>query len=374
MQTNEAEAAMNGASPEPAYCPQAALAEHMKKLPVRPRCTRVLFTNATHAALVDHASQGGLTALILDDAYGVRHAGVVDGRLGAWYGGLPVSEDTRTHGSISVSEPRLVVSIAIQQPELRRYLRANDGAFRSSGMTGRFLVFRAEADYGWRNLTPATSLDHAVVETFHRWFAQRLELYSESTGAGDMVDMYLSPQAAWCLSAWRSECEQASMIGGPFSDVPDAARKSCDHVIRLAACIEDFETGQPIIGMPALQASIEIVRLCLRNFDAVMGCDGSATILYHRAPRLLKWLVSKVPPGHAFAEKLLRAGCHHETCPKEMWEPVLLALEGQGLVLRRKGVLALHPSYFGDGGAASALASRTSAPRIAQPARKGGKA
>lgn len=326
---------------------KAAFAAHVAMKPEKGYCRKILYTNSTYAALFDRLAQGGLVVLKSDEAAALKRSGLMrDGKFAAFYAADPVDDDTRLHGARTIRRPRLVLCIAIQPGPFQKWIDADDGTFRASGMAQRLWLVRAMPNFGYRDFCRDLSGASSVLAEHDSWMSSQLA--NAQFDDASESEFQLTPEAARSLDEWATihECQQQP--GMPYFAIRDAASKTYDMILRLAGNLEWRESGSHAIGPNAVRAAIILAELSLHTFNHVLGPDESASVEQFRVPRLLHWLRQRLfLSWKAEPEIVLKAECPYEACPPKYWAVTLASMQAMGLARIKRGLVSLTPDGFG---------------------------
>lgn len=332
-----AEAIRENAPGEPDEIDQEIRAHEQRK-PTKPVLKRTLVSGITSGALFDEmARQNGAIALVCDEGHALDRAGFlkVPGHFAGLWSSETLTDDRRDMKPVVIFNPRLNVSVSLQKAEFDRRLISNSSV-RNSGLLARFLIFWAIPNFGLRDFTRSTESADRALERFADRIQQCLDRVSTDEFAGpEPVIMSFAEDARLLLHDFQKLLESSQIPGCPLHGFHDVASKSFDQVLRVAACIELFESGADIIGVRAVQAALALVNLSLQAFSDLVGLQEDADLTTVRAPRLLQWLKSRLyfPPEDS--ESLLQMECPHGVCPANWWNPAMLVLERSRQILVR---------------------------------------
>ena len=320
--------------------PDRALQEHEEGKPTKPTLQRILVNDINFNALVDELSrQTTATALVCDEGHALDVAGFFSepGRFAGLWAGDTVTVDRRTTGTVAALNPRLVVSVAMQPAEFERRLCSGNRSFRNSGLTARFLIFRSVPNFGARDFNRDTTAEEHDLDEIAEWMGKCCNQSASDARAGlPPVVMTFNAEATLLLREYQQRIERNQVPGWPLHGFSDAAGKAFEQIVRTAAAIEHFESGNDIIGIQAVEAAVALVSMSLQAFAELVGLQEDADLSTVRAPRLLEWLQSRLRFPSEQDERLLRAECPRGVCPSNWWNTVLLALESSSWIVVRK--------------------------------------
>ena len=245
------------------------LAELQREKPEAPKVPRFLLGDETPENLAwslarQWPSAGVLSseAALIFGAHGMGKDSVMRnlGLLNVLWDGGTHSVGRRTSECYTVKGARLTVALQIQEATLRSFFERSGGLARGTGFLARFLVAWPDSTQGYRPFTEAPpNWPHLAV--FHKRIAAILgnPVPMNEDGMLSPAMLTLSPEAKAAWVAFHDAIEGELRSGGELYDVRDAACKTADNAVRLAALFQIFEHGLGgAVGLPAFEGASRV--------------------------------------------------------------------------------------------------------------------
>lgn len=190
----------------------------------------------------------------------------------AWDGPKTLPLD-RVDDNIEVRNPRLTISMMVQERVFSAFMDKRGHAARGSGHLARYLVAYPPSTQGFR----FTSLEQPVWEhlpKFHSRVSELLEATHSRRAAGDLRRRTLSFTAE-AKELWvqtQNTMEPRLRDGGNLVSVRDFASKSMEIAGRVAAILHHVSAQEGVlITMETLQRALEIVGWYFDEFIRLFG-------------------------------------------------------------------------------------------------------
>ncbi|WAC45397.1 YfjI family protein [Pseudomonas sp. SL4(2022)] len=311
------------------------LLELERKRPARPKKPQFVYDETTREALYYGLHKNIPTAGIIQGEGGLITKGRAFAdreRMSAMWSGSPISVERKSAESFRIENPRLTVSMMLQESAMHEYMKRDGEQARGTGLLARFLTCYPASTQGARFLRNGTqSWEHCDK------FAERVtELLKQNTqiflGERDRIVIQCDPEArAWWLWVFNSIEEQISP-GGRFDKAGDHASKLPENILRVAALLHIFEGFEGHISLATLKAAASICFYCSDEFMRLFVPRPQEQV---DADKLFTWLQGFRSKGYRYIPKnyaLQRLGSIKKV------ERLDLALN----VLLGKGVIAPH--------------------------------
>jgi len=252
------------------------LIKHDEQEPSKPVLTRIVHQNITERPLIEAMRGDGKSIAILSDEGEIVLKSGAMRTLGtlnkAWDGAktLPLS---RMDDSIDVFNPRLTISMMVQEKVFKAFMDKRGEIARASGHLARYLVAWPASTQGFRYM----SLEDPVWEHLPKFHARVTELLAATharQASGDHSRKVLSftreAKELWVQT--QNDIEPRLHQSGDLASVRDFASKSMEITGRVAAILHHF-SGQEggLISMETLERALDIVGWHFDEFIALFG-------------------------------------------------------------------------------------------------------
>lgn len=247
--------------------------EHELSKPVR---ARIVHQNITERPLMEAMQGNGKSIAILSDEGELVLKGGAMSKLGtlnkAWDGAKTLTLD-RADDSIEVFNPRLTISMMVQEKVFKAFMDKRGEIARASGHLARYLVAWPASTQGFRFM----SLKDPVWEhlpRFHDRVAKLLKAAHKRQTSGDhsRKKLSFSPEAKELWVRTQNDIEPRLHQSGDLASVRDFASKSMEITGRVAAILHHF-SGQEgdLISMETLERALDVVGWHFDEFIALFG-------------------------------------------------------------------------------------------------------
>lgn len=272
------------------------LTEHSAKEPRRPKLVKLIYGDATPEGIKLGLCKNGPSAGIMSDEAGSIFNGRALNDLGfvnTLWDGVSTSVDRSSKESFVVNNPRLTMSLMIQEGGLRKYIDRRGSEARDIGFLARFLVAYPLSTQGTRFIQhPIMSWEY--LPKFQECIANNLQKSIRDNGqaSSERVCLSFSPDAQerW-LRAYNA-IESRVTPGGPLSNIKDYAAKVADNLARMAALFHYFEGNQGDITFEAVDCAAEICSWYVSEFLRLFAPQPQIPQYQVDANQLECWLVN----------------------------------------------------------------------------------
>lgn len=245
------------------------LAEHRKQEPKKPRLRRLMRQDATERAIIDALQGSGESiALIADEGEVLLRSALMSktGVLNKIWDGGTITFDRANEVSITARQPKMTVSILVQNEVLQDYIAKRGVSVRGSGFWSRFLVTYPPSTQGTRFIV------HVGEKTWDglKRFQVRIEQMLNDEGDEPLVYEF----DAFAKQHWIDMVNQIeSMIHpwGYLNDISDFASKSGEITARIAALLHHFGGLQGQISVETLMRAEKIMYFHLEEFKKIFA-------------------------------------------------------------------------------------------------------
>lgn len=337
---------------------QQRLADHQSKKPQKPRKVKLIYNDATPAAIKQGMAENSTSIGLISDEAGIVLNGRAMGELATinqlWHGtSLQVD---RSEGSFSVDDPRLTLSLMVQPKVFQAYLEVKGEKARDIGLFARCLVAAPYSTQGTRfadNRTP--SWEH--LPKFQARITEILQQNIADIEQGAFTRQTLS--FSWdAKDYWvriYNDVESQIGLGGYLSDVKDYASKAAENVARVAALFHFFEGNQGDISRDSIDRACRVCDWYLREFKRLFSPPLQIPVEQVDAMLLDTWLWQNYwDRGCTWIKKNdLRQRAPNALRSKSRLDAALDTLLSQGKITYGnlgKTICVCKPNYFNLGG------------------------
>lgn len=252
----------------------ATILSHCKHRPSKPRKARLISNDATPAGLRVWLADGLGCGLVMNGDAG----NLINGPLlteasllcDLWSGENIIVDRGNAH--LTISNPRLTISLMTQPPFVEKMLQKNGESYRGSGLSGRFLFYQPMSRIGRRHLgTQLDDEDKKFLEKYYQHITDSLErLYADGQQVvASRTMVKLSPATREFLVNAAQNIEVQMGPGGVFCFMPEFATKMIEHICRISALLTLYEgSEQDGISLENVRRAAEIVDYFARQYAA----------------------------------------------------------------------------------------------------------
>lgn len=282
---------------------------------------------ASHHFLLEEATEQGVVDLFRSGAKSLFYAldeGALlfDKRLDVAalckrFDGATIRHTSRKEGAIFVTDTRASMCMLTQGVTFDRVMKKKGDVLVEAGLLPRMLMSfctDASAPAG-RFFTPAAvpGQYEALIAPFHERLRSLLRQYARSlaTLSGKRQLLILSPQAANLWTAFAREMEYEYARSPQWLDVRVFVMRAAEHVLRLAAVLEYFSSGDTQVSETSVQSACRIVMWHLGQAKRAFGEPPVEIRAQQLAGMLYDYLVRASPvagPSRIRRSQVLRCG------------------------------------------------------------------
>ena len=244
--------------------------------PAKPVLSRIVHQNITERPLMESMQGDGKSIAILSDEGEIVLKGGAMNKLGtlnkAWDGAKTLTLD-RADDSIVVTNPRLTISMMVQERVFREFINKRGEVARGSGHLARYLVAWPASTQGFRFM----SLEEPVWEQLRRFHQRVSELLTAAQTrriAGDNTRKTLAftQEAKELWVQTQNAIEPRLRQDGDLASIRDFASKSMEITGRVAAILHHFSAQEGnLISKETLERALEVVGWHFQEFLDVFG-------------------------------------------------------------------------------------------------------
>lgn len=256
-------AAAKGAQPTEAL--EADLLQLQQDKPEPPRIPRIIYGDATPAALKYNLAKGWPSGAVVSSeggivfgGHGMKKDSAMENlaTLNQLWDGTDQPTERRATESYTVKGARFTMSIMVQEATLRAYFKQDGGLSRGTGFLARFLIAWPESTQGFRPFTEAPE-NWPNLAVFNRRIAAILKQDApiNEEGALQPAMITLTPEAKAAWIAFHDAIESMLATGGELFDIRDVASKTADNAARLACQFHVFSGDAGAISLDAFESA-----------------------------------------------------------------------------------------------------------------------
>jgi hypothetical protein len=260
---------------------QQKLAAHLADEPRPPKAPKVIFADATLAAVRTTLCDRWRSGIF----FSMEASGLLNGRLGAefafWndgWGGAPIFVDRVLGGARSVSDPRVGMVLGIQPEPFRRFLRRRGSEVHDSGFTARYLMSFPPSTKGTRLIRMQANEKYAL-QAYGDRVTELLKEGAKRTAAGQpRGKLCLSTPAAAYFVDIYNELQRLMAPGQPYFDISGQAAKAAENVARVAAVLHVIDGMQGDIGYDTIRRAAMIVQWHTDQFMRMFSGEAAVVV------------------------------------------------------------------------------------------------
>ncbi|MBS1208777.1 MAG: prophage [Proteobacteria bacterium] len=338
---------------------QIAIQNHELAEPAKPRRLRLLYNDATSAALLHGLHENTRSAALTEDE-GARFFGgqiAEDASLvNKGWDGSRLTVDRRSTESFSVESPRITLNLMVQPSAFEKYMEKKGEEARGVGFFARWLVCCPASTQGTRFqdesipvLTEQTKFNDRVRELLEMQVANGA---MGSARSETFLTFSAEAEREWIFVA--NQIEDAIRPGGLFCVASDYASKVAENIARIAGVIHAFSGSDGTqIQIETLRSATAIAEWYAKEFVRLFAPADPLRALVHDAILLENWIVKIVQARNwRYIEKnfILQYGPSQLRSKNRLDWAINHLAQHQRLIVafagKRKQILDLNPSYF----------------------------
>lgn len=255
-------------SGEPTDDKEADLLQLQQNKPEPPRVPRIIYGDATPAALKYNLAKGWPSGAVVSSEAGIvfgGHGMKKDSAmenlatLNQLWDGTDQPTERRATESYTVKGARFTMSLMVQEATLRAFFKQDGGLARGTGFLARFLIAWPESTQGFRPFTEAPE-NWPHLAAFNRRISAILNQPAPITEDGALTPamLTLTPDAKTAWVDFHDAIETMLANGGELFDIRDVASKTADNAARLACQFHVFSGESGAISLDAFESASRI--------------------------------------------------------------------------------------------------------------------
>ena len=244
---------------------EAELLQLQQDKPEPPRVPRIIYGDATPAALKYNLAKSWPSGAVVSSEAGIvfgGHGMKKDSAmenlatLNQLWDGTDQPTERRATESYTVKGARFTMSLMVQEATLRAFFKQDGGLARGTGFLARFLIAWPASTQGFRPFTEAPE-NWPHLAAFNRRISAILNQAApiDDDGALHPSMMALTPDAKAAWVSFHDDIESMLASGGELFDIRDVASKTADNAARLACQFHVFSGDAGAITLDALESA-----------------------------------------------------------------------------------------------------------------------
>ncbi|EKN3345971.1 YfjI family protein [Yersinia ruckeri] len=260
--------------------------------PVEPIRYKLIFNDATPAAIKDYLCEGWRAVGIMSDEAGTIFNGYTLNELpfiNKMWDGSTFSVERKSSPERLIKGARLTLSLMVQPDILKVYLARKGDTAKGIGFFARCLICQPCSTQGYRKITsPVSSSEHLPV--FHNRLMEIVDSSIASFGENERICLRFSPEAEQRWIAFYNKAESQMGLLGSLSDFKDYASKVAENMARIAALLHYFTGNEGDISLVAVEAAVEISAWYVDEYVRLFSKPDELTLVSSEADELFSWI------------------------------------------------------------------------------------
>lgn len=266
---------------QPTEALEADLLQLQMDKPEPPRIPRIIYGDATPAALKYSLAKGWPSGAVVSSeggivfgGHGMKKDSAMENlaTLNQLWDGTDMPTERRATESYTVKGARFTMSIMVQEATLRAFFRQDGGLARGTGFLARFLIAWPESTQGFRPFTEAPENWPSLASFNHRISTiLNQDPPIDDDGALHPEMMTLTPGAKEAWIGFHDAIESLLATGGELFDIRDVASKTADNAARLACQFHVFSGDAGAISLNAFESASRITAWHLNEARRFFG-------------------------------------------------------------------------------------------------------
>ncbi|MCW2481178.1 MULTISPECIES: YfjI family protein [Enterobacterales] len=270
---------------------QKQLDSLLKKIPPDPIRYKLIFNDATPAAIKNYLCGKWGSIGIMSDEAGIVFSGYTLNELPfinkMWDGSI-LSIERKNAPEQLIQDARLTLALMVQPDVFKKYSTQKGDLAKGSGFFARCLICHPSSKQGHRQINNSViSKEHLTL--FHK---RLMDIVNKSLSRNnkDRVCLYFAPDAEkkWINFHNRIESEMAFMES--LFDFKDYASKMTENMARIAALLHYFSNGEGDISLQTVESAISISIWYLKNHKKIFATNKKIEIFCAEHYILHQWI------------------------------------------------------------------------------------
>ncbi|EOV1642469.1 TPA: YfjI family protein [Yersinia enterocolitica] len=260
--------------------------------PTEPIRYKLIFNDATPAAIKDYLCEGWRAVGIMSDEAGTIFNGYTLNELpfiNKMWDGSTFSVERKSSLERLIKGARLTLSLMVQPDILKIYLARKGDTAKGIGFFARCLICQPGSTQGYRQITsPVSSSEHLPV--FHNRLMEIVKSSIASGGENERICLRFSPEAEQRWITFYNKVESQMGLLGSLSDFKDYASKVAENMARIAALLHHFNGDEEYIPLVVVEAAIEISAWYVDEYVRLFSKPDELNLVNSEADELFSWI------------------------------------------------------------------------------------
>lgn len=253
------------------------LEEHDKNEPIKPRLRRFLLQDTSDSALLDILEgESNSVSIICDEGETILRSPLFERQdliNKAWDGGT--LQKNRGNGvSISARDPRITLSVMVQESVFNTFLKKRGKASRGIGFFSRILIAWPKSTKGER-FNDNIEKNWECLSRFHVRVSELLpDITSDQPIQNPPQIVYeLDDDAKDVFIRITNRAEQLMQPSRCLNDISDVASKLGENLLRIAALLHHFSNPAEKISRDTIERADKIIDFHLKEFKRIFSSE-----------------------------------------------------------------------------------------------------
>lgn len=273
------------------------LQEVINSEPKKPVLQQIQISDTTSEALIEKLSNYGLAYIKSSEGGSLLKSRLTSNlmMLNIIWDGESYTKILTGDDPIIIESPRVTLNLMLQLKIFEDFLTGKGESARESGFFARLLMTKPKSMQGQRKYRQTGSLPSEKIDPVLGRIKSLLQRSMDRTNKNDKRSILkISEHHADYINSFSEFIEYRIAPGGQFHDVKDAASKTRENALRIAACLHLFidETDSQIISFDALEIGCHLALQYLFEFKKIFGEDPMQNAAEDEQ-ELLQWIANR---------------------------------------------------------------------------------
>ena len=273
------------------------LQEVINSEPKKPVLQQIQISDTTSEALIEKLSNYGLAYIKSSEGGSLLKSRLTSNlmMLNILWDGESYTKNLTGDDPIIIESPRVTLNLMLQLKILEDFLTGKGESARESGFFARLLMTKPKSMQGQRKYRQTGSLPPEKIDPVLGRIKSLLQRSMDRTNRNDKRSVLkISEHHADYINSFSEFIEYRIAPGGQFHDVKDAASKTRENALRIAACLHLFidEADNQIISFDALEIGCHLALQYLFEFKKIFSEDPMQNAAEDEQ-ELLQWIANR---------------------------------------------------------------------------------